>query len=403
MDKKIFDELIKKYGSRKNIIEMYKNNELSYEEICRLLNDFSCLIDVASNPYGENYSRLLQHIFMLYREHDIFLYSSKKVDEVLHGLDSEIEQIIRMKFGLDDGIEKTRDELRKHFDSMSIRDAEYVLKRLERIGWASRKLQPKTFEQLKENKYISDEKKEMLSKLESEVLDSDLIFKYSAEEQIDFDNTKLSVISDIMREIDEKQEFEKKKEALDEQELPEDIKPWLSKMGIDTLDKLTSLTQEELKSIKGMGTARGEFLINMLFEKGILLRHKKEFKTSGNVTLISDINLSGRSLNALKRRGITHLEELANFTYKELKGLGGLGNKSFEEVINMLHEHGIVLKDSGENERKILRSKKIELEMRLKQLEEETRQCKEMLDTYNKLIDGDKTNTEDEAPDFKDE
>ena len=69
----------------------------------------------------------------------------------------------------------------------------------------------------------------------------------------------------------------------------------------------------------------------------------------------------------------------------------------------MLHEHGIVLKDSGENERKILRSKKSELEIRLKQLEEETRQCKEMLDTYNKLIDGDKTNTEDEAPDFKDE
>lgn len=333
---------------------------------------------------------------------------------------------IRKKFGLDDG--KYKKFIKDGEEKVTERQSK-ILSKLRRgfysFNGKGKRLEtgPITIKELKENEYISDEEKERLIDLENEIWNSDLIFKHDENsEGINFDTTKLSIISNIMENIENRREQDiAQKEQVAEQEREARFKNSIYALNlssggyralrlarIETLDALKSLTYYELKNSRGIGPRYFEEIIKELSEQNIVLKGEDELtidgeKPSDKVTLITKTNLSGRSANALRRVGITKLEQLSNFTYEEVKNFEGLGNQSFEEVIDILHEHGILLKDSGDKEIKKLISKKNELEIRLKELDEETRQCKELLDTYNKLIYGDKTNTEDEAPDFKDE
>ena len=85
MDKKLLEELIKKYGSIKNFIEMYKNNNVTQEEYT-LFNE---CIDIDSNFFmNENYLRLVKAVFgtkhlnsRSENNNDIYLISRKAIDE----------------------------------------------------------------------------------------------------------------------------------------------------------------------------------------------------------------------------------------------------------------------------------------------------------------------------------
>ncbi|WP_025755395.1 DNA-directed RNA polymerase subunit alpha [Mycoplasmopsis cricetuli] len=63
---------------------------------------------------------------------------------------------------------------------------------------------------------------------------------------------------------------------------------------------------------------------------------------------INQINLSVRSLNALKKIKKTKLSEVAKMTYEELEQTKNLGKKSLEEIIEKLHEYGFSLKEGDE-------------------------------------------------------
>jgi DNA-directed RNA polymerase subunit alpha len=61
-------------------------------------------------------------------------------------------------------------------------------------------------------------------------------------------------------------------------------------------------------------------------------------------TSISELNLSVRSFNALKHRGIQTVQELAELTRSELGSVENLGKKSEREIIKALIAFGITLK-----------------------------------------------------------
>ncbi|UUD36377.1 DNA-directed RNA polymerase subunit alpha [Mycoplasmopsis citelli] len=63
---------------------------------------------------------------------------------------------------------------------------------------------------------------------------------------------------------------------------------------------------------------------------------------------INQINLSVRSLNALRRIKKTKLSEIARMTYEELEQVKNLGSKSLNEIIEKLHEYGFKLKEGDE-------------------------------------------------------
>ncbi|MEE3928348.1 DNA-directed RNA polymerase subunit alpha [Mycoplasmopsis ciconiae] len=63
---------------------------------------------------------------------------------------------------------------------------------------------------------------------------------------------------------------------------------------------------------------------------------------------ITQLNLSVRSLNALRRIGKTKVSEVANMTYDELEQTKNLGKKSLDEIVQKIQECGYNLKKGDE-------------------------------------------------------
>ncbi|QKT05641.1 DNA-directed RNA polymerase subunit alpha [Mycoplasma sp. OR1901] len=63
---------------------------------------------------------------------------------------------------------------------------------------------------------------------------------------------------------------------------------------------------------------------------------------------ITQLGLSVRSLNALKKSGKKKLSQVAEMRYEELEGIKNLGKKSVQEIIEKLEEHGLQLKEGEE-------------------------------------------------------
>ena len=137
------------------------------------------------------------------------------------------------------------------------------------------------------------------------------------------------------------------------------------------------------------------------------------------------MGLSARSFNCLMRRNIRTLADLEKISYEELQKFSGVGKESALEIIAKAKKYGVTLEGAvdlydhdadgttteAKHDEKVysnsefeeIRAKKTELEAELKELDEQTKKARELLVKYNKLIGDDKLNTDDEAPDFKDE
>jgi DNA-directed RNA polymerase subunit alpha len=63
---------------------------------------------------------------------------------------------------------------------------------------------------------------------------------------------------------------------------------------------------------------------------------------------IEELDLSVRSYNCLKRAGINTVEELIQKNEEDMMKVRNLGKKSLEEVVNKLHELGLLLKKNEE-------------------------------------------------------
>nr|WP_318032893.1 DNA-directed RNA polymerase subunit alpha C-terminal domain-containing protein [Mycoplasmopsis cynos] len=63
---------------------------------------------------------------------------------------------------------------------------------------------------------------------------------------------------------------------------------------------------------------------------------------------ITQLGLSVRSLNALRKNGKRKISQIASMTLEELEAVKNLGRKSIEEIIEKLREFGYELKEGGE-------------------------------------------------------
>lgn len=62
-------------------------------------------------------------------------------------------------------------------------------------------------------------------------------------------------------------------------------------------------------------------------------------------TEIDMVNLSVRCNNCLRRAGIRTIGDLEKLTTKQLKNIDGLGQKSYDEILNMLKTYNIMLRE----------------------------------------------------------
>jgi DNA-directed RNA polymerase subunit alpha len=66
-------------------------------------------------------------------------------------------------------------------------------------------------------------------------------------------------------------------------------------------------------------------------------------------TPISELDLSVRSFNSLRRQGIQTIQELTEMTKSQIEGIKNLGKKSLREIIKKITERGFVIKEDTTN------------------------------------------------------
>ena len=358
IDVKQVADITNNFGSMDNFIQMYKDGKLSKGQTelynNKLINN---MIDIDYNPLAQNYLRLVKEIFG--SSFEFKLFSTDELNTAIEALNTRDKEAIQLYFGLIDGKCKTYEDLSKYFDVPNLTIRGIISKAKGKLQHQSgfKPLKPFTFEQLKENEYISDEETELLSDLENEILNSNLIFKHDSIDDLDFSKDKFDTIRNIQKNIESRKEVDK--------------------------------------------------TIN-----------KEKFA-------IEDMGLSARSFNCLMRRNIRTLADLEKISYEELQKFSGVGKESALEIIAKAKKYGVTLEGAvdlydhdadgttteAKHDEKVysnsefeeIRAKKTELEAEFKELDEQTKKARELLVKYNKLISDDKLNTDDEAPDFKDE
>lgn len=211
------------------------------------------------------------------------------------------------------------------------------------------------------------------------------------------------------------------------------------------------IAEEYRERLENISEDNGKTInINWAFKQ-----HQDDFETP-----IEDLNLSVRAFNCLYRRGIRTLADIASLTEEELKNVRNLGNKSVEEVIqklgefglttrkeenvediaeniqsNMQHENNLLFEENTEidsleleeknskaedyegvydyideeqsedidQEIEETRIKRDKLQAEMEQMQLKIKEMQELMNSYDKLLGGEKTTSDKENPEFKDE
>lgn len=117
--------------------------------------------------------------------------------------------------------------------------------------------------------------------------------------------------------------------------------------------RIISVAKECIRNLKTVvSMAQGELDFNLLplFDKRYLynrLIKTEELKTLNQDPLSRDLyylNLSTRTYNVLKRRGINCLKDLTIMSKEELKKVRGLGQTSYNEVVRTVRANNLLFK-----------------------------------------------------------
>lgn len=106
----------------------------------------------------------------------------------------------------------------------------------------------------------------------------------------------------------------------------------------------------DLKTVVSMAQSELDFNLLPLFDKRYLynrLIKTEELKTLNQDLLSRDLyylNLSTRTYNVLKRRGINCLKDLTIMSKEELKKVRGLGQTSYNEVVRTVKANNLLFK-----------------------------------------------------------
>ena len=234
------------------------------------------------------------------------------------------------------------------------------------------------------------------------------------------------IIDKRIKEIEETDEniYKAKYLTLDEIDFSARTYDCLHRYGIKSMQKLASLSDEEILGIRNLGRDSFEEIKREIES----FRKQNEIEVDEKPVSIVYANLSINSYYSLKRAGITSMNELARLSDEEICKIKVVGKSTLKEILAKAEafrtEKGIVLSDTSKDETsdKIennqetleesktkndsskpsskleeIRARKGKLEAELESIEEQTRKAKQLLSEYNELIGEDKT------PDFKEE
>lgn len=132
----------------------------------------------------------------------------------------------------------------------------------------------------------------------------------------------------------------------------------LEEAGIVSVDDLLQKSKRELLEIRGMRKSWTNDIYEAIERIPEILKSESEFEFTPEVSdlaslvpdciieldsTVEELGLSIRAYNCLKRANINTVEELVQKTEEEVMRIRNLGNKTFEEILELLEQHGLGL------------------------------------------------------------
>lgn len=128
----------------------------------------------------------------------------------------------------------------------------------------------------------------------------------------------------------------------------------LHREGIRFLEDVTRYTEEQVNSFKGIGKSKMIELETLLAENGLSFKNEVDYEDQEEPMHYNELDLrnltdNGRLINTLIwEKDITCLDEVADFTEKEIISLRGMGSSEIDELKRLLNEHGSSFKKESE-------------------------------------------------------
>ena len=132
--------------------------------------------------------------------------------------------------------------------------------------------------------------------------------------------------------------------------------------------------------------AYGEEMLGLLCSVEVLDEDDTANSDDPRDIALEDLELSVRSYNCLKRAGIKTLGDIADKTPEDMMHIRNLGRKSLEEVLAKLHEYGLSLReseqeDSDEDNLAVLKNLEAQIKNLVREGENHTEDENNSLDT----------------------
>ena len=427
------------------IINKMKEHGITFKDDKKLA---STMFDV-DGKFNSAYDNLIEEIYGV--TGNIQLYSSGKLQEEIDKLGGNMKQVLEMRYGLLEGtLPKTYEKIGKEIGVSKTRVGIILQKarRMMRHPIRTRKFMfICDFNEIKSNEFVTDEEKARIDEIEA-TLDKVCI----GEKNIDDIDAKgcqdyLQEIKDRIEREKEKREKEKRekqeKEKREKQEKEgiciEDIGfsvrayNCLKRYGINHLEDLSSITEEEFLKINGLGKKTVDEIKATMGEHGISfkdgaeikiegedfpkikrIRLEMDIKSSQNATEeqkekemggihFDDVGFSERAHTCLMRYGVCHemnqLKDLSNITEEEFLKIRGIGNKTAAEVKYAMKLYGI----SFEGESKIDKGNVSKNEDESASIEDETESVDNNIEQQQEVQEGQQPKQEETSTNNKEE
>ena len=398
---KDIDYLLTKFGTLDNFYEMYttgkiedKKDRTLAERIIRNVVD----IDDNSNIGYDNLYRDILEIKT--SERGMFFYSSNEIQKAFKALTEREEYVIECIYGLKEG--KTPITLKNVGIELGITrggGSPIKQKALRKLRILARNRKYKITFETEGDEYLTDKERQLIEEIKK---------------NIQLQNGDLSENLGKLMEIQEKARTRKKNKKKEEEKKEIDVGDLgltkrayncLIRAGINNLDDLANMTEEQLRKVRNLGNSSFEEIVAKMREFGISFKteeikknnqlHKgdlsenlgklkeiqeknKKKEQEKKEIGVGDLGLTKRAYNCLIRAGINNLDDLANMTEEQLRGVGNLGKKSFEEIVDKMQEFGISFKTKEKSE---LIQRLLEQQQTIKAQQEEINRLKKLLET----------------------
>lgn len=182
------------------------------------------------------------------------------------------------------------------------------------------------------------------------------------------------------------------------------LKKFFETIGIKGIEDLRKYNKRELKEL-GINKATMDRLEK---DYNITFRDDENERELSKSSSLLDLSFTARVNQILLSNNIRTVEDLLNTSKEELQDLlydkrGRVGKAGYDTMKQVLEKRSEMNKFFGSTELETLRSKKSELTAQSKGLEEQTREAKELLTSYENLAKRTTQSDDSSSPDFKDE